>query len=171
MNLPDEILFFLSQHPGNYRLLRERMLGNVYLEEQLEKSSKERSSKIQRERAIRVALSRLKKKGLVKDNDHLWQLTEEGLKKIVGYRMRKKINPPPTKTAKRQMIIAFDIPESKRKSRYWLRIELVSLGFKMLQKSVWLGPAPLPKEMLDHLKNADITQYLKFFEVKESDIV
>ncbi len=69
------------------------------------------------------------------------------------------------------MIIAFDIPESKRKSRYQLRIELVSLGFKMLQKSVWLGPAPLPKEILEHLKNMDILPHLKFFEVKEKDIV
>lgn len=171
MNLPDEILFFLSQHPGNYRLLRERMLGNLYLEEQLEKSSKEKHDKIKQERALRVALSRLKKKGLIKDDKHLWQLTAEGLRKIASYAMRKKMNQTKTKPSKRQMIIAFDIPEDKRKSRYWLRIELVSRGFKMLQKSVWLGPAPLPKEMLDQLKNMDIIPHLKFFEVKESDII
>lgn len=170
MNLPDEILFFLSQHPGNYRLLRERMLGNLYLEEQLEKLAKERRDRARQERALRVALSRLKKRGLIKDDEHLWKLTTDGLKKIISYGMRKKINPPATKPAKRQMIIAFDIPESKRKARYWLRIELISLGFKMLQKSVWLGPAPLPKEMLDHLKSLNIFPHLKFFEVKEKDI-
>jgi len=86
--------------------------------------------------------------------------------------MTKKQNRKQTENKNiRQMIIAFDIPEEKRKNRYWLRVELVSLGFKMLQKSVWLGPAPLPKELLDHLKNIDILPYLKFFEVKKSDIV
>lgn len=172
MNLTDEILFFLSQHPGNYRLLRERMLGNLYLEEQLEKSAQERRDRAKQEKTLRVTLSKLKSKGLVKDNNHLWQLTTEGLRKMASYQMIKKQNQPVIKNKnQRQMIIAFDIPEEEKKSRYWLRSELVSLGFKMLQKSVWLGPAPLPKELLSHLKDIGVLSYLKFFEVKESDIV
>jgi len=169
MNFTDEILFFLSQHPGNYRLLRERMLGNLYLEEQLEKSAQERRDRIKQERTLRATLSRLKKTGLIKDDDHLWQLTVAGLRKITSYRSGKKRTLPPT--TERQMIIAFDIPEDKRRNRHWLRVELVSLGFEMLQKSVWLGPAPLPKEFLDQLKNMGILTCLKFFEVKKSDIV
>ncbi|MFA5023035.1 MAG: hypothetical protein WC385_01335 [Candidatus Paceibacterota bacterium] len=172
MRLTDEILFFLSQHPGNYRLLRERMLGNPYLEEQLERSAEERRTKAKRERVLSVTLSRLKRKGLIKNDDDLWQLTKAGAQKIIGYSIRKRVSPTsPKNKTKRQMIIAFDIPEEKRKNRHWLRIELISLGFTLLQKSVWLGPAPLPKELIDYFKEMDILPHLKFFEVKESDIV
>ncbi|MFA5000977.1 MAG: hypothetical protein WC531_01975 [Candidatus Paceibacterota bacterium] len=148
------------------------MLGNLYLEENLSQASEKRKLEAQRERSLRVTLSKLKKKGLVGNDNHLWKLTAEGLRKMASYKMTKKQNRKQTENKNiRQMIIAFDIPEEKRKNRYWLRVELVSLGFKMLQKSVWLGPAPLPKELLDHLKNIDILPYLKFFEVKKSDIV
>jgi len=40
-----------------------------------------------------------------------------------------------------------------------------------IQKSVWLGPIPLPKDFIENLSELDILQYLKFFKVKEKDIV
>lgn len=148
------------------------MLGNLYIEDQLEQSARKRREAENKEKVLRVTLSQLKRKGLVKDNEHLWALTGKGLRKLTGYRFfRKRQEKTKENKIKRQMIVAFDIPEDKRKSRYWLRIELVSLGFKMLQKSVWLGPAPLPQELIKHLKTIDILSYIKFFEVKESEIV
>lgn len=172
MSLGDEIFFFLAQSPGNYRDLRRRMSGNLYFEEQLQAKFAKRKEQARQERALRITLSKLKARGLVKNNDHLWQLTDTGLAWFKKYSLFKKhfaLSPSPK--SKRKMIIAFDIPENQRRSRDWLRIELISLKFKMLQKSVWLGPAPLPKGFVDHLKNMDIFPYLKFFEVKETDIV
>ncbi|MCX6713969.1 MAG: hypothetical protein NTV48_02590 [Candidatus Vogelbacteria bacterium] len=172
MGLTEEILFFLSNSPGNYGRLRSRMLGNLYIEDQLNEQTRKRKLKSGQERTLRVTLSKLKKNGLIKNDGHLWQLTPAGLIKFKNQYLYKKHSMvvPPVKSD-RKIIIAFDIPEDKRKGRNWLRVELISLNFKMLQKSVWLGPAPLPKEFLDHLKIMDVLPYLKFFEVKETDIV
>lgn len=172
MNLGDEILFFLSQHPGNYRLLRERMLGNLYLEEQLEKGVARRKEEAKREQALRITLSKLKKKELIKNDKHLWSMTSKGVDWLKKHGLFKKhFSPASNKKSSRKMVIAFDIPEDKRKSRDWLRKELVNLDFKLIQKSVWFGPAPLPKEFLEHLKVMAIIPNLKFFEVKETDLV
>ena len=75
------------------------------------------------------------------------------------------------KSAKRNMIVIFDIPEIRKKQRNWLRGDLMALGFIMLQKSVWLGPSPLPKEFISYLNETNILQYLKFFKVAEEDVV
>jgi len=172
MGLSEEILFFLSNCPGNYGQLRSRMMGDFFIEERLHNQSEKRKAETKRERNLRVTLSKLKSKGLIKNDNHYWQLTASGLKKLAISKLFKKHSSSPlTNKSKQKIIIAFDIPEDKRKGRNWLRIELVSLGFKMLQKSVWLGPAPLPTEFIDHLKIMDILPYLKFFEVKEKDIV
>jgi len=171
MGLGDEILFFLSQNPGNYRSLRARMLGDLYLKDKLEQSAWKKREKRAQENKLYVTISRLKKNGLVENNNHLWSLTRLGSKKLKKYESSKTYHPyPKIKKSNKKVIIAFDIPEADRRNRGWLRIELVSLGFKILQKSVWLGPAPLPKEFINNLKFMKLLPYLKFFEVKETDI-
>lgn len=172
MSFSDEILFFLSNNPGNYRRLRARMLGDLYLEEKLEQSARERREVRLKENLLYVALSRLKKNGLIENDNHLWRVTKLGTKKLERFEPNKIHRSYPTITkSKRKVIIAFDIPETARQNRNWLRIELTGLGFKILQKSVWLGPAPLPKEFIANLKSMKLLSYLKFFEVKETDIV
>lgn len=172
MSLGDEIIFFLSNNPGNYRDLRSRMLGDPFLEEKLNARATERKKIANQERVLRVTLSRLKKRGLVENSQEgWWRLTISGLKKFKDFERRGHSSPNQVTDPKRKMIIAFDIPKDKKESRYWLRAELLGLGFKMMQKSVWLGPAPLPKEALEHLKTLDLLPHLKFFEVKEADLV
>jgi len=172
MGLTEEILFFLSNNPGNYGQLRSRMLGDPFLEEKLVEKAERRKAESAKEKTLRVTLSKLKKKGLIKNDNHHWQLTPIGLKKFKShYLYRQHSFSPLTTKTKQKMIIAFDIPEEKRRGRNWLRIELVGLGFKMLQKSVWLGPAPLPEEFISHLKIMEILPHLKFFEVQEADII
>ena len=65
----------------------------------------------------------------------------------------------------------FDIPETKRVDRNWLRTQLRKIDFMMVQQSVWLGPAPLPQALVSALKDLGLLEYLKFFEVKEKDII
>ena len=69
------------------------------------------------------------------------------------------------------MVITFDIPETQRKRRDWLRAELSALGFVPLQKSVWFGPAPLPKDFTNTLVDFDVLEFMKFFEAKEYEII
>lgn len=172
MKLTNEIFLFLSNHPGNYKNLRQHVLGDQFLEERLEKMSAEKKEARSREKVLKSTLHRLKKNGLIKDDKQIWHLTADGVRKLKNQIVYNKHSPPPqTIETARKVIIAFDIPENKKKSRYWLRIELTGQGFKLLQKSVWLGPAPLPKEFIDHLKTMDLLPHLKFFEVKETEII
>jgi len=70
----------------------------------------------------------------------------------------------------KRLIVIFDVPEFERKKRDWLRIELRSEGFIILQKSAWFGP-PIPYEFANRLRDLGILPYMKFFEAKEADIL
>ena len=54
------------------------------------------------------------------------------------------------------MIVIFDIPEIRKNKRNWLRGDLMALGFMQLQKSVWFGPAPLPKKFIEYLNDTNL---------------
>ena len=95
MGLGDEILFFLSNNPGNYRRLRLRMMGNLYLEDKLEQTARKRKELNAKENLLRVTLSKLKKNGLVKNDDHLWQLTIAGIKKLKDNHWHRHTPPQP----------------------------------------------------------------------------
>ena len=68
------------------------------------------------------------------------------------------------------MIVAFDVPERKRSQRDWLRAELKILGFIQLQKSVWFGPAPLPKTFILAVRDIHLLQYIKFYRANEYEV-
>ena len=46
----------------------------------------------------------------------------------------------------------YDIPEVRKAEREWLRWHLKKFGYVLIQKSVWMGPSPLPKDFLDYIK-------------------
>ncbi len=48
--------------------------------------------------------------------------------------------------------VIFDIPEKNRKERVFLRKELKWIGFKELQKSIWIFPFDIHKELVALLK-------------------
>ncbi len=172
MRISDRILILLSNHPGNYRQLRSLMLGDLYLEDQIDQNKRRRAEIKALENSFRVTLSRLKKNGLVKNDGHFWETTRQGKEKAKKQGQDKK-HPsyPPIPKSDKKIIITFDVPEAERKNRNWLRLQLLHLNFKLLQKSVWLGPAPLPKEFIEDLKYMKLIPHLKFFEVKETDII
>ncbi len=57
-----------------------------------------------------------------------------------------KINSP------RNLVVMYDIPNNKRKERNWFRRHLLKFGYLMIQKSVWVGPSPLPEDFLAYVK-------------------
>lgn len=60
--------------------------------------------------------------------------------------------------------IIFDIPESNRRSRNFLRKELKWMGFKELQHSIWIIPYNIEKELLFLLElwHADFKGDIRF---------
>ncbi len=120
--------------------------------------------------ALRVTLSRLKKRGLVRNNKLIWRLTSKG-REYLNDRFNFHASYPRPKNPEKRMIVTFDIPEKQRRKRVWLRTELINLNFELLQKSVWLGPAPLPSEFVKALAQLDLLPHIRFFEAKEADII
>ncbi len=108
-------------------------------------------------------LSRLKRDGLIIKDNKKWSLTKLGeIKTAKQKKLDQKYEKEDDKTFK---IITFDIPETRRVERRWLRKALGELGFKYLQKSVWLGKVKIPQEFLEDLNNRRIFNYLHILEI------
>ncbi len=60
----------------------------------------------------------------------------------------------------RNLVVMYDIPKDKRKERNWFRRHLRKFDYVMIQKSVWVGPSPLPKDFLDYVKSIKLADRL-----------
>ena len=164
MSLGEDLLVILSSYSGGYRLMRARMHG--YTGPALPGKFKTAPAE-----SIRVTLSRLKKRGFVENKSRgVWALTQKGIAHLAE-KFRKKEERIKLKNKPKNMIIAFDIPERFKRKRNWLRQELTQTGFTMLQKSLWLGPAPVSEQFIHAMKDMELLGYIKFLKVGESDIV
>jgi len=114
----------------------------------------------------------LKKQGYIKikdlENKQGVLLTKKGMKKVLKTKIKMK------KVKKRKdgkwIMLIFDIPEKERKSRSLLRETLNFLGYKMLQRSVWVCPYDVLGETEDFIQRNSIDSYIKLFLIKEVEI-
>ena len=92
-------------------------------------------------------------------------LTEKGRIKIIKNIIKEKF--ADEKWDKKWRAIIFDIPEINRRSRDFLRKELKWMGFKELQKSIWITPLNINKELFILLKlwKMDFGGDIKFLEI------
>ena len=70
-----------------------------------------------------------------------------------------------TETSPKNLIVIYDIPEEKKKERDWFRRSLKKFNFIMIQRSVWVGPSPLPKDFLDYVKSIGLKDKFKTFKL------
>ena len=158
MSLPIHILDILMYYSGGYRSLYK----------------KTRRDNAVSDNTLHVTLSRIKEIGLVSNCEGMWSITLRGRAYLAKTQKKETL---PAHTVKQltpkqnSMIIIFDIPETQKRKRELLRVELSNLGFAMLQKSVWFGPAPIPKEFIRSLDHTKLLRYVKFFKATEADIV
>jgi len=114
-----------------------------------------------------ATLTRLRQKGYVvlerKGNRFLWKASKTG-KNLFNFNCPENMLLPEDGVCR---LFVFDIPESMRHYRDWIRSELVLSGYVLLQKSVWLGKRPLNEKFLQELANGNLFQHVHFFEVKE----
>lgn len=157
-------LVVLAGGAGGARAIHS--LSNQYLESHLRKT-RDKNIEIEHFRNI---LSRLKKSKLIQSSKRgFWHITAKGkgyvdfLHRRGAYEEFKNNN----KKKKSDVIIVFDIPEVSRKKRDYLRFELLALGYKPIQKSVWLGCGPLPQEFIKYLKEMKTLDYIHIFSIKE----
>lgn len=95
-------------------------------------------------------LSRLQRDGFVErrgaKQKARWHITKVGTKYLKENVARSQ--PLPRKDGIPR-IVSFDIPEKERKKRRWIREALLECGYHSLQKSVWIGFAPLPENFFE----------------------
>ncbi|MDP3948074.1 MAG: hypothetical protein Q8Q41_05315 [bacterium] len=180
MGFAEDLLVILTSYHEGYRLMRKRMRGYTGPA----KFSRIKQCLDADENTLRVTLSRLKKNGLAEHSHGVWSGTKKGREYLKRYvarfrelapalseRRRKGPMVVPSSPQNRNMIIAFDIPERERRKRNWLRSELAIHDFMQLQKSVWMGPAPLPADFIRLLNELHLLPHMKFFRASEYDIV
>jgi len=119
---------------------------------------------------ISTTLSRLKREGLVakigSTKNAKWRLTAKGrsiLKKTLPTALPKEDG--------KLRIVMFDIPEKESVKRRWLRSELISCNYQLLQKSVWLGKRPLPESLLKEIDALGLINYLHILEISRGGTI
>lgn len=117
---------------------------------------------------VRTNIYRLKKQGFIDcdSKKKTFFLTKRGEKFTTYIRERYSILKKAWDGEIR--IVIFDIPEKKRNYRDWLRQELYLLGFKLFQKSVFIGKYPLPKDLIEEIDDYDLASYVFIFTIKET---
>lgn len=70
-------------------------------------------------------------------------------------------------TSPKNLIVMYDIPHELKKERDWFRRQLRSFQYIMIQKSVWVGPSPLPKSFVEYVKSIGLNSKLKTFKLSK----
>ncbi|MEK9168262.1 MAG: CRISPR-associated endonuclease Cas2 [Patescibacteria group bacterium] len=138
--------------------------------------SMERNLKRQAKQRYYNMVYYLKKDGLIgeeqKNNKRFFILTKKGKEKLTYLKEQNKRRLPETVYLKEEnnkfVIVVFDIPELEKRKREWLRAVLVNLGFKMIQKSVWMGKVKIPKEFLEDLFKMKLVDFVEIFEISKT---
>ena len=125
---------------------------------------------------FRQFIDYLKRKGYIKiknlEEGKGILLTSKGMQK--AFRIKYKINSRDLKLKKRKdkkwIMVIFDIPEKMRKSRDDLRNFLYTLGFQNLQKSVWVSPYDVYKDLENMIRIHSIDKFVRIFLIEEIEI-
>ena len=106
---------------------------------------------------------RLKKRGILEDKNDTLCISQKG--KMFFQNPYRKVKEKPLKDNK--VLVIFDIPETKRKVRTWIRNQIKEWDFEMIQKSVWIGYGPLPKEFTERLKILKVNDGVKIYNLRK----
>ncbi len=114
-------------------------------------------------------ISRLKNKGYIEEKSGRLQLTKIGKDFFnKNSKLLPKFESSLKKTDPKTMLLMFDIPETRSRERKWLRFHLKKFNYFMIQKSVWVGPGPLPKDFSDYIKSIKLKDCIKIFKLAKS---
>ncbi len=99
-------------------------------------------------------------------------ISEKGKRKLVALLAAKENAMPLSQYPKTNgdtfTMIVFDVPEKEKKKRDWLRLVLRQLGYKTVQRSVFLGKTKIPQSFLDDLWKLRMADYVEIFEITKA---
>ncbi|TSC86664.1 MAG: phenylacetic acid degradation operon negative regulatory protein [Microgenomates group bacterium Gr01-1014_16] len=101
--------------------------------------------------SMEESVGRLRRRGLVEVRETgegtEVKVTDKGKTEILKYRLGDLKLKSQGKWDRKWRLVLFDVSEKERNKRNDLRIWLMRLGLKQLQKSVWVYPFPLEREV------------------------
>ncbi len=157
-----------SGYSESYKKLKRYQRGSVSLKSSWSKSYPESQK-------FYSLLYHLKKQGLIENKKDgrgsVWHIRHAGTKKLTDIKKRKIFSISSINYREESdtlKIITFDIPAKEGKKRFWLRAVLKKLGFKMLQKSVWLGKKKIPESFLGDLRERGMIDYVHVLAVNKT---
>lgn len=112
----------------------------------------------QYKKTVYDTLFRLEHQGLVEKSNDRYHITLEGRKLIHTFQ--------PTRDSLWKIII-FDIPETKREVRGFLRQKLQALHFKKWQNSIWVSPYILDPELEAELLQLAQKYFVRLIKTKD----
>lgn len=118
--------------------------------------------------ALALTIKRLRENGLIDfvDDEKLTiRLTDKGKDKALWTRMKLVDE----KWDGKWRIVIWDVPEKRRVARDLLRYKLKSLGFKQLQKSVWVTKKNCTQALRDFIKKIGIKDWVTVIESDNVD--
>ena len=153
MSIPEKILNLLNTPTRHYKGIPVNCFGLPVFKEYNKQS-------------VKNSLSKLHSKNYIKYYGTSIKITKEG-KKYIKRRnaFLKTFNATFDKNQEKNLLVLFDIPEDKKSEREWLRRHLIKFGYIMVQKSVWVGPSPLPKEFINYIKKIKLQGFIKTFKL------
>lgn len=119
--------------------------------------------------AIRLALSRMSKLGLLRrrkiGRESYYSLSEKGDRWMLGgkrWALEKEYRP----WDKKWRLLVYNIPEELRHLRDTLRKELRGMGYGSLGGSVWISPYDFGEELTKFFDRVGVADYVETFEAK-----
>jgi len=162
-----EILdLFLTDYATSYRRAR-------HLTVRLDRASHIRTPDEAARHRLYDMLSKLRRDGIIERTpERRWQLTRKGRekKKSIAERERNRLPQTdyPSQSTDKWNIVVFDIPEREKRKRAWLRGALYGLGFRLLQRSVWVGKVKIPEAFIRDLGEIHLSIYVEILSITTS---
>lgn len=117
-------------------------------------------------KTYRDTLYRMHKNELIYKKDGSWMITKSGKEYFLKQKkLLIRFDSPFEKTSPKNLLLMFDVPENRSAERQWLRFHLKKFNYYMIQKSVWVGPSPLPSKFISYLKEIKLDNCIKTFKL------
>lgn len=156
MSMVSEILEELWNTELNYKGTKVNLFGIPRFKQYPQKS-------------FRDTVDRLKRNGLVEKELSGFILSKKGKQYVKRkFDSLTKFNRPQNISEDKNLLVMFDIPTERKAEREWFRWHLKKFNYILIQKSVWVGPSPLPKDFLDYLEKIKLKKCIKTFKLAKS---
>ena len=118
--------------------------------------------------SVRNTFSKLNKGKFILKQNSRYLITDSGIKRLHRKKTLKCFDSPLRDSKNKNLLVLFDIPEERKTEREWFRKHLRKFGYIMIQRSVWVGPSPLPKEFVEYISKIKLKDSIKTFKLAKS---